>query len=45
MELLGVIIETIRNKLGEMRAYMEKYCCIGKKRLGHNAFKEEIMWG
>jgi hypothetical protein len=40
-----VIIEMIRNKLGEMRAYMETYYCSGKKRLKHNAFKGEIMWG
>jgi hypothetical protein len=32
----------IRNKLGEMRAYMETYCCSGKKKLKHNYFKGEI---
>jgi len=44
-EPLRVIIEMIRNKLGEMRAYMETYCCSGKMRLKHNALKGEIMWG
>jgi len=39
-----MIIKMIRNNLGEMRAYMETYCCGGKKRLKHNDFKGEIMW-
>lgn len=40
-----MIIEIVRNKLGEMRAYMETYGCSGNKRLEYNAFKGEIMWG